>query len=709
MRLISALDWTAFFEEISLVERELRRDPAGVYGQMDFATRDRYRHIIESLSRLSDLPELEVAERVVVQAFEAPKESARRHIGYYLIDEGRPAFDAWLGLNRSPLARLAEALSQHPGWAYFGLVGLLWLAVFAVVEAFAAWRGGPPGILALVALLACIPASEVAVAIANHLTSLRLTPRVLPKMDFKEGIPPAERAIVVVPALFLSHDCIRGLIERLEIHYLANPDAELAFALLGDFVDAPRQEMPEDAALLAAAVAGIRELNQRYAENGTTRFWLFQRARRWNPLENKWMGWERKRGKLSEFNRLLRGATDTSYIVPRQVPSKLADVRFVITLDADTQLPLGAARRLVSTIAHPLNRPRQGKQPGSIERGYTILQPRIGISPVSANQTLFARIYSGNPHIDPYVTAVSDVYQDAFGEGSFTGKGIYDLDAFEAATDSAFPDNHILSHDLIEGCLARAALVSDVELIDSIPAQYYAYARRQHRWVRGDWQLLRWLFPRVPTVERSCRNPLNAVSWWKIFDNLRRSLVPPSLLVLVSLAWLALPGPAWAWTLAAVTVLAMPLLIQLASLVLHHPRSVSWRQYARDVRGQVGLSALQTLCAIALLPHQAYLMADAIVRTVGARAHHAPELVGMGKCGGHGAESSRDAAILRPQYVDRPGMGNCGAPWHCDPRAGQFAFERRILERGAACGIVDRLAGAGLVPQPAVSPRTAAA
>ncbi len=391
----------------------------------------------------------------------------------------------------------------------------------------------------MLAIVACLPASEAAVAIANHLVSLRLLPRVLPKMEFKDGIPASARTIVVVPSLLLSRDCILGLLQRLEIHYLANPDSGLIFALLSDFVDAPQQEMPDDEGLLKSAIDGIRELNQRYPEGGQQRFWLFHRARRRNALEKKWMGWERKRGKLSEFNRLLRGASDTSYIEPSQPPQELAGIRFVITLDADTQLPLGTARRLVSTIAHPLNRPHFGRDQHSVERGYTILQPRVGISPLSANQTRFARVYSGNPHIDPYANAVSDVYQDVFGQGSFIGKGIYDLDAFEAVTEPAFPENHILSHDLIEGCLAQAALVSDAELIDSIPAQYYAYSRRQHRWVRGDWQLLRWLFPIVPTVDATRRNPLNLVSWWKIFDNLRRSLVSPSLLLLLAVGWLA--------------------------------------------------------------------------------------------------------------------------------------------------------------------------
>ena len=635
------------------------------------------------------------------------KDSAHGHIGYYLIDNGRAGFEFRLGLDRGPIARLRQTFSRHPGWAFFGALGALWFAMLAAVEALAAWCGAPIGILILLAIVVWIPASEVAVALVNYLTSLLLSPRVLPKMDFKDGIPASARTIVVVPSLLLSHDCLRGLLQRLEIHYLSNPDAELAFALLTDFVDAPQQEMPEDAGLLAAAVEGIRELNARYADGQKTRFWLFQRGRRWNPLENKWMGWERKRGKISEFNRLLRGATYTSYLVPERVPTELTDVRFVITLDADTQLPLGTARRLVSTIAHPLNRAQRGSRPASIERGYTILQPRICISPVSANQSLFARVFSGNPHLDPYVTAVSDVYQDVFGEGSFTGKGIYDLDAFETATESAFPENQILSHDLIEGCLARAALVTDAELIDAIPAQYHAYARRQHRWVRGDWQLVRWLFPVVPTVDATRRNPLSAVSWWKIFDNLRRSLVPPTLILLLSIGWLVLPSPAWAWTLAVVVVLAMPLLIQLGSILIHRPRGVSWRQYVREVAGQVGLSVFQTLCSLAFLPHQAYLMTDAILRTVARLFVTHRDLLEWESAAVTEQKTKGTLRFyIRNMWIAPVFAIAIAAAIAMHGLAG-LLWNKRILECAAA-GAVDRVARVGLLPQPTVSARAAA-
>jgi cyclic beta-1,2-glucan synthetase len=615
MRLVSAMDWSGFFEETSLVEQELRRDPADVYARMDFATRDRYRHAVEKLARRAKLPEWEVAKRLVNEARRADGDPLEGHIGYYLLDKGRERLEATLRVSLSPIVRLRRWLKCRAPAVYLTSLSAVWLAILVAILCASASLGVTGGWLVLVALMAAIPTSELAVGIVNYLATSVLQPHVLPRMDFRAAIPPDSSTMVVMPTLLVNRENLRGLISRLEVHYLANPDQELAFALLTDFADAAHRELPEDASLLAEALERIDELNHRYGA-GKQRFWLFHRARRWNEAEGKWMGWERKRGKIAEFNRLLRGATDTSYVLPERLPAELADVRYVITLDADTQLPLGAARRLVSTIAHPLNQPRLNESGSRVVRGYAILQPRVNISATSASRSLFARIFSGNPHVDPYVTAVSDVYQDAFAEGSYTGKGIYEVDAFEATVGDTFPDNHILSHDLIEGCHSRAALVTDIEVYDDFPMQYHAYARRQHRWVRGDWQLLPWLWWHVPHRTGARPNPLAVISRWKLLDNLRRSLTPPALVAMVVVGWLLTPNLAALWFGLALAVIALPLITHVTSIVSHRPRDVAWRPYLAEVANQLGISLLQTLLALVFLPHQAYLMADAITRTV---------------------------------------------------------------------------------------------
>jgi cyclic beta-1,2-glucan synthetase len=348
--------------------------------------------------------------------------------------------------------------------------------------------------------------------------------------------------MVVVPTLLTSVAGVAELLEHMEVLALGNADPRIHFAILGDFADAPTAELPADDEILDAARAGIIDLNARLGQGRTDRFHLFHRVRQWNPGEGSWIGWERKRGKLEEFNRLLRGAKDTSFRVHVGDPEVLPSVRYCITLDSDTQLPLHAARKLIGIIVHPLNRPHFDPRLRRVTEGYGILQPRVSVTMASAAGSLFARVYAGHTGVDPYTTAVSDTYQDLFKEGSFTGKGLYDVDAFMAALDGRVPENALLSHDLFEGLHARAALVTDVEVVDDYPASVLAHARRQHRWARGDWQILFWLFPWVPTRAGLERNRLPAISRWKIFDNLRRTLVAPATVAFLALAWLVLPG-----------------------------------------------------------------------------------------------------------------------------------------------------------------------
>ena len=431
-----------------------------------------------------------------------------RHVGYHLVGDGRHAFERACGFRADAATRLREKVLQHPARSYFGGVAIaVGLAIAALVTPL---RFAPPGErtfgwLVVAVLLVLLPAADAAVAIVHQLVNLFVPASRLPRLDYERAVPEADRTAVVVPLLLGSVDAVAGAISHLEVQYLANRDPQIRFALLSDLLDSPTEQAAGDEAIVEAAVVGIRALNAAYGNrdgDGATPndapFYLLHRPRRWNAADDVWMGWERKRGKLVEFNEFIRGSADDAFEVAEGDLPWLRGVRYVITLDADTVLPRSGAAALIGTIAHPLNRAVYDPVLGRVVRGYGILQPRVSVSLASASESRFAAIYAGHPGLDPYTTAVSDVYQDLFGEGTFTGKGIYDVDVFRRATDGRFPDNTLLSHDLLEGTFARAGLVTDVEVFDDYPTRYLTSTRRTHRWIRGDWQLLRWLTARVP-------------------------------------------------------------------------------------------------------------------------------------------------------------------------------------------------------------------
>jgi cyclic beta-1,2-glucan synthetase len=620
MRLLSALDWTLFFERVSLVEQILRQDPAGVYGNMDFASRDMYRHAVERLAKRGRHEETFVASAALDFASRAgdSQEAGQRtkHIGYYLIDAGRVGLETHLRYRPGLREYAIRAIKRRPATFYLGLIALFCsAALWGVVAAVRACDYSVT-VAAAIALVAAIPISELAVSLVNALVMIAIRPRMLPKVELGEQIPVDHRALVVVPTLLSRKEAVHSLLEKLEIHYLANPEPGLSFALLTDFTDAPAEHMTEDMELLDLARRGIQDLNERHAPDKSPRFFLLHRHRKWNPYDKLWMGWERKRGKLLELNRWLRGATDTSFLDADEAAARLQDTKYVITLDSDTRLPHAAARRMVGALAHPLNRPHFDPAQGRVTAGYGVLQPRVSVSLASANRSLFATIFANSAGLDPYSTAVSDMYQDLFGEGSFTGKGVYSVDAFLAATDGVFPENHILSHDLIEGCYARVGLVTDVEVFDEFPAKLYADVRRQHRWIRGDWQLLPWLGQRVPSRSGSRRNPLTLLSRWKVLDNLRRSLVPAMLMLLLIAGWYGVPRAAGLVTLVAVLTLASPLIAFALTTIATWRPDREWDQHLRDLLVAAGRTAAQCVLAIVWLPLKAQYTSDAVARTL---------------------------------------------------------------------------------------------
>jgi cyclic beta-1,2-glucan synthetase len=619
LRLASTLDWSRYVERVSLVEQILRRDPAAVYPRMDFQSRDRYRHVVEELAE----PNGEAQVRVALKAVESARQAAElkgtadraAHVGSHLIGPGRAGLEIDVAHRPKAGERLRRFAFAHATAAYLGGIGVLTgLGVFA---AFAyALSSGAPGLAFPAALLVLIPSSELATLVIQRLVAALVPPRRLPRLDLEDGIPESARTLVVIPTLLGSVSGVDHLLEHLEVQALGNLDSQISFGILSDFKDAKTADVAGDGAILAAARLGIEALNRRHAPDRNDRFYLFHRDRQWNEKEGVFMGWERKRGKLEELNRLLRGATDTSFTVQVGDLSILPSFRHVLTLDADSRLPRNAARTLIGILSHPLNRPSVDPALGRVTEGYGILQPRVSVTFASAAGSLFSRVYAGHTGVDPYTTAVSDTYQDLFDEGVFTGKGLYDVDAFQATVGGRVPENALLSHDLFEGLYARTALVSDVEVVDEYPANVLAHARRQHRWVRGDWQILTWLLPIVPAREGFAKNRLPAISRWKIFDNLRRSLVAPSLLALFGAAWSVLPGSPLAWTLGGLLVVLFPLATALAPLLEGARRRTPARMYVRGFVEQLSAACAQAFLTLAFLPFHAWEMVHAIGLTL---------------------------------------------------------------------------------------------
>ncbi|MDO9021848.1 MAG: glucoamylase family protein [Myxococcales bacterium] len=618
MRTITATDWSKVFESLSVVERALRQDPSGTYPRMDFVTRDRYRHVVERLARRTGRPEHEVAERAVALARvelersgEVTDPSRRAHIGYFLVDRGTAALEAELGYRPRLLERLGRALTDRATLAYLAPIALGSGLLAAAAGALAERLGAPRSAGVALGAAALLPASELVASLANLAVTTVFPPALLPKLDFVDGVPDEHRTLVVVPMMLTGLEAIEEQVEGLELRFLANPDLALRFALLSDFTDADTARTPDDAELLGAARAGIDRLNRTH-EGG--RFYLLHRGRVWSEGEQRFMGWERKRGKIEELNRLLLGDAHTSFTDVVGDRSWLHAVRFVLTLDADTQLPPGTAARLVATIAHPLNQARLDPATGVVVEGYGVLQPRVSVSPTSARRSRFARVFADQEGLDPYTSAVSDVYQDLFGEGSFVGKGIYDLRVFEASMRGRVPDGTVLSHDLLEGLFARAGFVSDVELFDDTPSHYLSASLRRHRWIRGDWQIAPWLLPTPPRGDgQRLDNPLSLISRWKIADNLRRSLVAPATLALLLGGWLAADRPL-PWTGAVALLLGLPIVAHWASAAARRPRYATWGAHVGRTLGDAAQNSLRLAVTLLFLPHDAGVSVDAIAR-----------------------------------------------------------------------------------------------
>lgn len=622
LRALGVTDWKIFVETLSVVENTLKKDPAGIYHLMDFTTRDHYRHTIERAAKQNSSSEVEVAQKVVRLAEEAQSQqldNVKTHVGFYLVGDGQMNLNLALSGRESFSTKFIRAVHRYPLISYGGAITLLTLigggALMTILQArgvaFDNWKS----ITLSIIFLLCV--SQLVVDLVNWLSMILVKPNVLPRLDFSDGIPSEYRTMVVIPTMLSDEDAVDRLVNNLELHYLSNRDEHLHFALLTDFLDADQEIMPSDDFLLERARSGIEALNKKYVSITSSIFYLLHRPRRWNASESKWMGYERKRGKLMEFNALLRRRDTNAFTLIEGDTSFFTSVKYVITLDSDTQLPGDTAYKLVGAMAHPLNRPVIDPKRNIVTEGYGILQPRVSINLVSSQRSIFTRLVSGDPGIDPYTRAISDVYQDVFREGSFVGKGIYDVDAFEQVLADRFPENKILSHDLLESTYVRSALISDIEMYEAYPPGYNMDAIRRHRWIRGDWQIIQWLLPWVPVFGgKSERNPISRLGVWKMSDNLRRSLIPPALLVFLILFYTWFPQSVWLMPLLVSVILMSPVILNFFTNIVRKPIDQSWSMHLGESLHKGWRQLKQVLLSLMLLPYEAYLNLHAIVSTL---------------------------------------------------------------------------------------------
>jgi len=620
LRFLAKMDWREFVETMSIVNQTLLQDIDGVFAKMDFYTRDDYRHKVEGIAKKSRLSENEIALIAIDLAKQSYTDNStdkrKAHVGYYLIKEGALQTEQTAGVRWAILPSLQRIIHNAGSKLYITLAILLTLLTGSGLLLSAFMEGVRTNWLYPLAILSFLCASHLALGLTNWLATLWIKPKPLPKLDFSKGIPNEYRTMVVVPTLLISPGQVEKLIEDLEVRFLANQDPNLLFALATDFCDAPLQHMPEDNALLQLVQKRIEALRKQYSRVANDTFFLFHRPRRWNAIDNVWMGYERKRGKLSELNQLLRGKAQDRFSLVIGDEHIYTSVKYIITLDSDTQLPRDAAWKLVGLMAHPLNQAVYNEKKKRVVDGYAIIQPRVAISLHGAARTGYTRLHENDAGIDPYTRVTSDVYQDVFGEGSFIGKGIYEIDSFERALNNRFPENRILSHDLLEGCYARCGFASDVQFYEAYPSRYSMDISRRHRWIRGDWQIGNWFLPVVPgATKRYTRNSISALSRWKIFDNIRRSVVPIALLLLLISGWTVLPKP-WFWTLMVFAIIFIPSIIASIWNALWKSKEVAVKQHITNATVFTSKSILQALFSLLCLPYEAYISTDAIVRTV---------------------------------------------------------------------------------------------
>lgn len=592
LREIDGINWRRFFSKTSIVENILIKDPDKTYSKMDFKSKDYYRHKIEKISRKYKIKEELIAEKLIFLAERAKKSGktgCRGHIGYYLIDDGIRELNKELGSR----VNIKNKFNQNIFW-FINVFGTLAIVLMVLFIGYSSGIEYERYQYILAGIILVIPSSEIVVNIINWVTCKRVPMRHVPKIDLKNGIDENQKSIVIIPTIINSITGGKKLVEKLEVIYLSNKEDNLYFAILSDFPDSDKDIKENDKIINDSMIKEISKLNRKYCINTGDKFFFLNRKRIYNSHEGVFMGRERKRGKIMEFIALLKGEekNHTFNVISSSI-KELKNAKYIITLDTDTLMPRGVVKKLIGAMIHPLN--RAVYEENVVKRGYTIMQPKVSISLESKNKSEFSKIFGGECGVDGYSTAYSDTYQDLFGEGSFTGKGIIDIDVFYSVLKDEIHENRVLSHDLLEGCYTRSALVTDCELIDNYPSSYLASAKRLHRWIRGDWQLLPWLFS----------SKLSMLSKWKIFDNLRRSLLAPSLMIGLGIALFSFRRGIEV-TVILFLALIMPILFTVTDFVVTPKNKL--------------IGTMKTLRQIVLImsfiPYQTYITIGAILKAL---------------------------------------------------------------------------------------------
>ncbi len=624
LKFLSSFDWSSVFDEISNVEKALSEDES--YRLMDPCTRSFYRQRLEEIAAISRTTEIQIAKEAVklsksyAQSSQSDYDERKKHVGYYLSGDGIAELEKAINYRPTIFRRLALSIKRHAASLYLGSIILptILITYFLMHYTYSLSKNNALSLSIFTGLIVIIPTSEIVTSLVNWTLCNTTRPSTLPRLELKDGLGEEHSTLVVIPALLPDEKRVEELVSNLERHYLSNKENNLYFALAGDFKDSPDEKSKLDQKIVNAGLNGIRRLNNKYKrDNEVDIFYYFHRHRKFNNVQKRWMGWERKRGALVELNSLLTGSMDTSYSIMSCSNNSIPKVNYVLTLDADTILPIGSTKKLVGIMAHPLNKPVVDEKKQIVVDGYGLIQPRIGFEIQSANRTLFSRIYTGQEGINPYACAISDIYQDVFNEGIFTGKGIYNLKVFQKVLDNAIPENKVLSHDLLEGSYLRTGLATDIELVDSFPGSYASYAERMHRWTRGDWQLLPWLGKKIKNKSGNfIKNPLNLISIWKIIDNMRRSRVAPSIFLLIISGFSVLPGSSLFWLGLSLFFIFFPIITSIidyfASLKLIRNRV---KRHIPVISG-IKASLYQLLLQFTFLPYQGYLVTEAILTTL---------------------------------------------------------------------------------------------
>ncbi len=617
IKTLSRISMAEIFEKINGVEDILKQDPAGVYEKMDYETKIAYRNQIQEISQSTKISEVYISKKCLELSQKAETPDKKSHIGYYLLDEGKQIL----------LEELTGKKQKRTSTKKKVLYAIMTLIILTI---------GTSGLMAwylyiqthkilwsiILGILLLIPIQTIWVQIGQYILGKFVKPKIIPKLDYIEGVPPENATFVVIPTILKSKEKVKELMEKLEVYYMANKSDNLYFAILGDCSAGKNQKEPFDEEVIESGQDVAKQLNEKYPDENFPKFHFLYRQRVWNEKEECYLGWERKRGLLNQFNEYILGKESNNFQANtiEKVKGKLPKIKYVITLDADTQLSLNTGLELIGGMAHILNMPILNERKDLVVQGHALLQPRVGISLLEVGKSIFTKIYAGSGGKDAYTNAISDIYQDNFEEGIFTGKGIYDVEVFSTVLSKEIPENTVLSHDLLEGSYLRCGLASDIVLMDGYPTGYNSFKTRLHRWIRGDWQVAKWLGNSIYNKQgNKKRNPLNLLSRYKIFDNLLRSLNES--MIMITIIYMGILDMIYSIEIGPIITIAIisaiiPMLLEIINRIIFKKEAETVQKTFTATISGVKASFIRAILAIAILPDKAYFSLNACIKTL---------------------------------------------------------------------------------------------